>query len=58
MRVREGNSNFPIITIQHDYMAVKTGNVESLLKEQLESKCLKGENLLRMNGHSPFNFQQ
>ena len=41
--MRERNFNFPIITIQKDYMAVKTSNVESLLKEQLEAKCRKAE---------------
>ena len=43
MRVREREFDFPIITIQHDYMAVKTSNVESLLKEQLETKFLEAQ---------------
>lgn len=56
VRVRERNSNFPIIVIQHDYMAVKTSSDESLLKEQLENKCFLVEDLLRMNRHSALNF--
>lgn len=44
MRVRERNFNFSMITIQYDYMAFKTSNVERLLKEQLGTKCRKAEN--------------
>lgn len=58
MRVRERNSNFPMITIQYDYMAVETSNVESLLKEQLGTKCRKAEALLHTDGPSALNFQQ
>ena len=45
MRVRERDFIFPIITTQYDYMAVKTSNVESLLKEQLETKFLKTQKI-------------
>lgn len=58
MRVRESDFNFPIITIQYDYMAVKTSNVESLLKEQLETKFLKAFCALLFTSYRrAFNFE-
>ena len=56
MRVRESDFNFPIITIQYDYMAVKTSNVESLLKEQLETKFLKAQKFTSYRRAFKFEF--
>ena len=55
MRVRERDFNFSIITIQYDYMAVKTSNVESLPKEQLETKFLKAQKFPSLG--RAFNFE-